>query len=149
TIRARILTVVVGLTLLLTLGVLVAVPMIVGTFGLETLAGGTEVQERLIVELLLALFLGAAGGLALAIVGATFLALSIVRPIGRLAEFSGAVAAGKLERVVPAEGPAEVVALAEALNEMARALQRSFAAIEAERDHTTAILDQMTDAVLI
>ena len=31
---------------------------------------------------------------------------------------------------------------------MARALQRSFAAIEAERDHTTAILDQMTDAVL-
>ena len=71
-------------------------------------------------------------GSGIAAAAAAFLARAIARPIRRVADAARSLAAGERPTPIPAAGPNEAVALAEAFNEMAadleaaRAAERSF-----------------------
>lgn len=71
-------------------------------------------------------------GSGLAAAAAVFLARAIARPVRRVADAARSLAAGERPTPIPAAGPSEAVALAEAFNEMAadldaaRAAERSF-----------------------
>ncbi len=77
-----------------------------------------------------ALLIAVLVGAALAGFAAFLSARAIVRPLRRVVEASRHLAEGRLPEPIPAEGSAEIVALAESFNEMAQQLQR---AREAER----------------
>jgi signal transduction histidine kinase len=63
--------------------------------------------------------------LVLVLLYAAFLARSVVRPVRSAARAAGEVAGGELSTRLPAEGPGEVGALADAFNTMAASLEHS------------------------
>jgi signal transduction histidine kinase len=71
------------------------------------------------------LFVAAASSTA-ALVAALVLARSVSQPVARLRDSARALAAGELSARAPREGPAELVELANAFNEMATNLERLF-----------------------
>jgi signal transduction histidine kinase len=71
------------------------------------------------------LFVAAASSTA-ALVAALVLARSVSQPVARLRDSARALAAGELSALAPREGPAELVELANAFNEMATNLERLF-----------------------
>ena len=64
-------------------------------------------------------------GLVLAALGAFVLARAVSRPIQRVADASRALAVGEVHGPLPADGPTEVVALAEAFNYMSEELEQA------------------------
>jgi two-component system sensor histidine kinase BaeS len=97
---------------------------------------GTPVWSSLLRDLLVA---GAIGGVLAA--GISYaLAGSISRPVARVADASRALAAGSSPDPVPEEGPAELAALAQAFNDMARQLAASR---ESEREFLLSVSHEL------
>lgn len=148
-VRARIISAFVGVTLLLTLAGLLILPQVVRSSGISALPGGKDVEAALILALVEAILVTATVGAILVVIAASILAQSIVWPIDELTDLAGALADGRFERTALVAGPVEVARLGQALNNTAEALRRTFARIELERDRTAAVLAQMADAVLL
>ena len=72
----------------------------------------------------------------------------ISRPIEQMKQTAKKFASGELDLRVPLPKPAELVELAEALNEMARQLQDRIRTITQQRNETEAVLSSMTEGVL-
>ena len=72
----------------------------------------------------------------------------ISRPIEQMKQTAKKFASGELDLRVPIPKPAELVELAEALNEMARQLQDRIRTITQQRNETEAVLSSMTEGVL-
>ena len=87
-----------------------------------------------------ALLLAVLVGGALAAFGSLLMARMISRPVRRVAEASGSLAAGISPEPVPVEGSAELASLASSFNNMARELQR---AREAERSFLLSVSHEL------
>ncbi|MBI3097666.1 MAG: HAMP domain-containing protein [Planctomycetes bacterium] len=97
------------------------------------------------------LFLAAAfGAVALAAAAAGWIvARGIVRPLRRMTEVAGAIAAGDFTRRAPLQpGPPELVALARSLETMSETLQRRLEALRAETARIQAVLGSLQDGVV-
>jgi signal transduction histidine kinase len=88
----------------------------------------------------LSLLIAALIGSALAALAALFLARAIAQPVRRVADAARSLAAGNQPATIPAEGPSEAVALAEAFNEMAADLE---AARTAERSFLLSVSHEL------
>ena len=73
----------------------------------------------------------------------------VLAPVARLTEASEALAAGRLDRRVPAEGGDELAALGRAFNDMARRLQHSHEELAARERFVQALLDALPDGVRV
>jgi two-component system, OmpR family, phosphate regulon sensor histidine kinase PhoR len=80
---------------------------------------------------------------------ALWLASRLSQPILALTKVANELAVGHYVHDVAVRGPGEVRQLGRALGRMAKALQESFASLEAERDRLDAVLDHMADGILI
>lgn len=72
-------------------------------------------------------------GVVLLVLGILLLEMQVVRPLARVRAAVGSLALGHLETRAPEDGPAELQALAAAVNQMAEALQERVREIEAQR----------------
>jgi two-component system sensor histidine kinase BaeS len=97
---------------------------------------GSSLWGSLFTDLLLAGIVGA----VLAAVSSYLLAGSISRPVARVAEASRSLAAGTSPEPLPEEGPAELAALAQAFNDMARQLTASR---ESEREFLLSVSHEL------
>lgn len=77
----------------------------------------TKLEKQVVLALLI--------GLAVAVVGGLSVALVMARPLRRTAAVARAMSAGARDRRAEPGGPQEVAAVAQAVNELADALQRS------------------------
>jgi two-component system phosphate regulon sensor histidine kinase PhoR len=92
-----------------------------------------------------------AAGAALLVAGLVFLWLSsrFFRPLARLVEGAGALAAGDYaHRLEPPKEP-HLAALTDAFNRLAARVQEQIARVRSERDHLEAIVRSMSDGVLV
>jgi len=90
-------------------------------------------------------------GVAVAIavlIGAIVASLFTVR-LKRLASSAGELAEGRLDTPVPSRGRDEIGDLGRALDSMRAALRESFGMLSSERDRLSAILDALSEAVLV
>jgi two-component system, OmpR family, sensor kinase len=81
--------------------------------------------SRLTAQQLRRALFGGGIGLAAGVLAGLLLALSVTRPLGRLASAARRLSAGEREVEVPPEGPSEVADVAEALAGLSRALASS------------------------
>ncbi|MHB9091509.1 MAG: sensor histidine kinase, partial [Chloroflexota bacterium] len=131
--------------------VFVAAPVLDGT----RVLGAVEIARPLAAipasnddpRLLLLAWLGAAGIIALLL--AVWLSGRFIRPLRLLGVAAGAVANGHYDATWATSGVGEVDDLGLAFSRMAKALQSSFATVEAERDRLDAVLRHMADGILI
>jgi two-component system, OmpR family, phosphate regulon sensor histidine kinase PhoR len=92
-----------------------------------------------------------AAGAALLVAGLVFLWLArrFFRPLARLVEGAGTLAAGDYaHRLEPPEEP-HLAALGDAFNRLAARVQEQIARVRSERDHLEAIVRSMSDGVLV
>lgn len=89
------------------------------------------------------------GALVVSALISYLLALTFTGPIGELTRRSRAMAAGDLATRLPVHGPDEVGQLAIVLNHMARRLQETLRQIRAEQGRAAAVLQNMTDGILV
>lgn len=82
-------------------------------------------QEAYITEINRALWIGAGGATALALVLAVFMARMLTRPLQELAHASRQMAQGNLQQTVPVRGQDELGELAIAFNQMSAELDRA------------------------
>lgn len=87
-------------------------------------------------------------GLIAAILLFTGLVASMRRPLERLVEASGRLAAGDLATRVQIGGPSETVALGRAFNEMASTLQVAHRSTEESRARLAATLESLADGIV-
>jgi signal transduction histidine kinase len=90
-------------------------------------------------------------GIAVAIavlIGSIVASLFTVR-LKRLATSAGELAEGRLDTPVPARGRDEIGDLGRGLDSMRAALRESFGMLSSERDRLSAILDALSEAVLV
>lgn len=87
-------------------------------------------------------------GLIAAILLFTGLVASMRRPLERLVEASGRLAAGNLSTRVQIGGPSETVALGRAFNEMASELQVAHRSTEESRARLAATLENLADGII-
>lgn len=73
----------------------------------------------------------------------------VLAPVARLTQASEALAAGHLDRRVPADGGDELAALGRAFNDMARRLQHSHEELAARERFVQALLDALPDGVRV
>ncbi len=89
--------------------------------------------------------------LALVVVGGVsyILARTVTGPIGALTRRARAMAAGDLTTRLPVHGPDEVGQLAIVLNHLGRRLQETLREIRAEQGRAAAVLQNMTDGIVV
>jgi len=92
-----------------------------GVFAVERRVDAVAPEERAIRRIVIALLI--AGGIA-ALLGLA-VAARLARPLRRTAAAAHALAAGRRDVSLPAEGPAEVVEVSEAINALSHALTQS------------------------
>jgi two-component system phosphate regulon sensor histidine kinase PhoR len=107
--------------------------------------------DRLVAQLTRTILVAAAGGALLAIGVAVLAARAITRPLARLTQQAGALAANPARGrgAAPLAGPVEVRQLGRALDELAAAVRESLQRVAAERDRLDAVLAHLADGVVI
>jgi two-component system phosphate regulon sensor histidine kinase PhoR len=104
--------------------------------------------ERALRALLVKMLAGGAVIAACAAVLGLFIAHRIALPVTRMKDTAGRFAEGQLDLRVPTEGPEEIRALAESLNEMARQLSERIDTVTSQRNELGAVLSSMAEGVL-
>jgi two-component system phosphate regulon sensor histidine kinase PhoR len=96
-----------------------------------------------------ALALVAGVALGVTAIVAWWLDRRLYRPLARVLEGAGELAAGKLRHRVDVPEDDDLAALALALNRLAGRVEEQIAAVEARRDHLQGILSSMAEGVLV
>lgn len=108
-----------------------------------------RVAQRAVWSVLLVSGLTFAAGLALSVA----LAGRIVRPVGRMREAAGRIAAGDLDAAVPSGGPDELGALAAQFNEMTARLRAyrdlNVERVVAEQRKGAAVIESVDDGLVV
>ena len=91
------------------------------------------------------------GGLALLLAGLLSLVMStaLTRPLRRMRDVAGAMARGDLDARVDSGRSDELGELSDALDTLAGELQRRIGQLEEDREEMRALIDSMTEAVLV
>ncbi len=119
------------------------------TLGYARIAVPLRQVDSYITQLQSALLGIAAGTLILVILLATWIASRTTRPLRELTQAAGQISRGDLESHLIPETPDEVGQLTQAFNLMAEKLRTEINALETERSKMAAVLQEMTDGVII
>lgn len=119
------------------------------TLGYARIAVPLRQVDSYITQLQSALLGIAAGTLLLVILLATWIASRTTRPLRELTQAAGQISRGDLESHLIPETPDEVGQLTQAFNLMAEKLRTEINALETERSKMAAVLQEMTDGVII
>jgi two-component system, OmpR family, phosphate regulon sensor histidine kinase PhoR len=119
------------------------------TLGFARIAVPLRQVDAYITQLQSALVGIAAGTLLLVILLATWIASRTTRPLRDLTKAADQISKGDLESHLIPETPDEVGQLTQAFNLMAEKLNEQINVLETERSKMAAVLQQMTDGVII